>query len=175
MAEFPIYENDAAIAQQSSNRIHNTQRSNSNYAPNGSGSSAQNRYPNIGSQSAYRQQPETSDIHLTSINRNQPISHNNSRRERRRNHAISMYDDDNYALAGPNTRNYSEEEIDDSDSNRFFRCYKGNIKKRWILLIAFIISLICTLVVVIIHTSSKEKGISSRNFPSGKSYLSNYF
>ena len=168
MAKFPIYENDMAITQQSSNSIHNTQRSNSHYAPNGSGNSAQNRYPNIGSQAAYRQQPETSDIYLTSINRIQPINHNNTRRERRRNHAISVYDDDNYALAGPVTRNSSEEDIDDSDSNRFFRCYKGNIKKRWILLIAFVISLICTLVVVIIHTSSKEKGIHSRNFPSGK-------
>ena len=167
MAEFPIYENDAAITQQSSNRIHNTQRSNGHYTPNGSGSSAQNRYPNIGSQAAYRHQPETSDIYLTSINRNQSINHNNTRRERRRNHAISLYDEDNYALAGSITRNSSEEEIDDSDSNRFFKCSKGNIKKRWILLVAFVISLTCILVVVIIHTSSKEKGLNPRNFPSG--------
>ena len=168
MTEFSIYENDAVITQQSFDRIHNTQRSNSHYAPTGSGSAAQNRYPNIGSQAAYRQQYETSDIYLTSLNRNQPINHNNTRRERRRNHAISVYDEDNYALAGPVTRDSSGEEIDDSDSNKFFRCYKGNVRKRWILLIAFIISLICTLVVVIIHTSSKEKGINSRNFPSGK-------
>ena len=168
MAESPIYENDAAITQQSFNRIHNTQRSNSHYTSNGSGSSAQNRYPNIGPQAGYRQQPETTDIYLTSINRNQVVNHNNTRRERRRNHAISMYDEDNYALAGPITRNSSEEEIDDSDSNRFFKCYKGNIKKRWILLVAFIISLICILVVVIIHTSSKENGLNPRIFPSGK-------
>ena len=90
MTEFPIYENDAVITQLSSNRIHNTQRSDSHYAPNGSGGSAQNRYSNIASQGAYRQQPETSDIYLTSINRNQSINHSNTRRERRRNHAISQ-------------------------------------------------------------------------------------
>ena len=112
MAKSPIYENDAAITQQSFNRIHNTQRSNSHYTSNGSGSSAQNRYPNIGPQAGYRQQPETTDIYLTSINRNQVVNHNNTRRERRRNHAISMYDEDNYALAGPITRNSSEEEIE---------------------------------------------------------------
>ena len=161
MTDYPIYENDAAIAEQFLSRSPDNIRS-------GSGILTVDKYPNMGSHAAYRQQAETCDIYLTSINRTQSSNHSRARREIRRQQAISLYDENNYALAGPISRSSSEVEVDESDPNRILKCYKGHIKKRWILLVAFITSVICTIIVIVINTFSKEKDLTSRNFPIGK-------
>ena len=139
MANSPVYANDAVIP---------------------TSPTIQNPYYGGSVRVNNRQQDETSDIYLTSmnrgyLNRTETIDQNSSRRERRKKHAISQYDENNYALAGPVSRNSSVETIDQPGSNKS-KCYLGNFKKRWIFLIALLISLACAVIIFIITASSKS-------------------
>ena len=160
MADYPIYENDAAIAQKLPNYVRNIQPANSRDSLNGPGGSIPNRHKNIVHDYQYRQQSEANDIYLIGSNRIETVENHGSRRDRRKKHAVSAYDEDNYALAGPISSNSLDESIDSSnskDANKKYKCYNRAMNKRWIFLVAFIISLICVIIAVI-STTSSDKG-----------------